>query len=143
MQAHAGDPQALLSSQRWFLRHPSAVLRIASSRRHGNFVVACAHEVSDRNAAEGLKGAGVFVARSSFPAAGADEYYWVDLIGCTVVNRQGQPLGTVTELLDTGVHSVLCVAQGDAQRLIPFVAAYIDGVDVTARRIAVDWQADY
>jgi 16S rRNA processing protein RimM len=143
VQAYAGDPQALFSSKRWHLQEPAALLRITQSREHGGFVVASAQEVPDRSAAEALKGARVFVARSSFPTAAADEYYWVDLIGCAVVNREGAALGTVADLLDTGAHSVLRVVHGDDERLIPFVAAYVDGVDLPARRITVDWQADY
>ena len=49
--------------------------------------------VPDRNAAEALRGARVFVPRSSFPSVGEDEYYWVDLIGLAVVNREGVALG--------------------------------------------------
>jgi 16S rRNA processing protein RimM len=143
VQPYAGDPQALLSSKRWHLQQPDGLLRITQSREHGGLVVATAQEIDDRAAAEALKGARVFVARSSFPTAGADEYYWVDLIGCTVVNREGVELGTVDDLIDTGTHSVLRVVQGDHECLVPFVAAYVDGVDLAARRITADWQADY
>ena len=103
-------------------------------------------------AAEALRGARVFVGRSSFPTAAADEYYWVDLIGLSVVNRAGETLGQVAGLLDTGPHSVLRVAPegtppgaaaAEAERLIPFVAAYVDAVDLQARRITVDWASDY
>ena len=119
-------------------------LHIRQSREHGALVVAQAEEVADRDAAEALKGARVFVARSSFPTAGDDEYYWIDLIGCTVVNREGESLGQVSELSDTGAHSVLHLRQGEAtERLIPFVAAYVDEVDLAARRIRVDWGLDY
>jgi 16S rRNA processing protein RimM len=152
VQPFTEDPQALFSSRRWYLRAPDVVaaralpplLRITAAREHTALVVATADEVADRDAAEGLKGARVFVARSSFPTAGQDEYYWVDLIGCEVVNREAQPLGRVTDLLDTGAHSVLRVQAGDeAERLIPFVAAYIDAVDLQARRIQVDWGLDF
>jgi 16S rRNA processing protein RimM len=143
VQAYAGDPQALFSSKRWYLQAPPALLRIAQAREHGGFVVASAYEVADRSAAEALKGVRVFVARSSFPTAGADEYYWVDLIGCAVINREGESLGTVADLIDTGAHSVLRVTQGDDERLIPFVAAYVDAVDLATRKVTVDWQVDY
>jgi 16S rRNA processing protein RimM len=33
--------------------------------------------------------------------------------------------------------------QGETERLIPFVAAYVDEVDLAARRIVVDWGLDY
>jgi len=156
---YSSDPKALFSSRRWFLK-PAAVprpaapalptlLKITGAREQGDSVVATAQEVPDRNAAEALKGALVFVARSSFPTAASDEYYWVDLIGLEVVNREGQLLGAVSDLLDTGPHSVLRIAvpnagpDDEAERLIPFVAAYVDDVDLKARRITVDWQMDY
>jgi len=150
VQPFASDPQALFSSKRWYLRPPDGpgvapppLLKITQSREHGGLVVASAQEVPDRNAAEALKGARVFVGRASFPTAGTDEYYWVDLIGCQVFNREGVALGRVEDLLDTGAHSVLRVLHGDTERLIPFVAAYIDAVDLPARRITVDWGPDY
>lgn len=150
VQAFADDPQALFSSKRWYLRPPDGpgtppppLLHVTQSREHGGLVVAGAQEVPDRSAAEALRGARVFVARASFPTAAADEYYWIDLIGCDVVNRDGVALGRVDDLLDTGVHSVLRVVQGDAERLIPFVAAYVDAVDLSRRLITVDWGLDY
>ncbi len=151
VQPFATDPQALFSTKRWYLRPPEGpagaapppLLRVTDSRQQGDLVVAGAQEVPDRNAAESLKGARVFVARSSFPTAGADEYYWVDLIGCAVVNRDGAALGSVADLIDTGAHSVLRVLLGDDERLIPFVAAYVDDVDLKARTITVDWGLDF
>lgn len=159
----ASDPQALFSSRRWFLKpsektsvaRPATVvkplppvLRITQVKEHGEVVVALAQEVPDRDAAETLRGARVFIGRSSFPAAGADEYYWIDLIGMNVVNRQAEPLGSVAGLIDTGPHSVLRVApEGVAdeagERLIPFVAAYIDDVSLEQRLITVDWGLDF
>jgi 16S rRNA processing protein RimM len=159
---YAADPKALFSSRRWFIKAPATarpavgvqaalpeLLKITGARSHGDGVVATAQDIEDRTAAEALKGALVFVARSSFPTAGNDEYYWVDLIGLMVVNREGQALGTVTDLLDTGPHSVLRIAVPgprageDVERMIPFVSAYIDHVDLQARRITVDWGLDY
>ena len=168
VQPFATDPQALFSSKRWFLKPPDApggprrpaavaapvppLLKNVQAREHGELVVAQVHDVGDRAAAEALRGARIFVARSSFPTAGGDEFYWVDLIGLAVVNRQGEALGKFTGLIDTGPHSVLCVRRADAapdesdataERLIPFVAAYVDRVDMAAKRIEVDWRLDY
>lgn len=157
VQPHSSDPRALFSSKRWFLRpaeRPGAatgtpplpvLLRITEARAHGDEVIAGVRDIADREAAEALRGARVHVSRSSFPTPPADEYYWVDLIGLQVVNRAGDRLGEVVGLIDTGVHSVLRVAPGgDAdERLIPFVAAYVDTVDRDAGRITVDWGLDY
>jgi 16S rRNA processing protein RimM len=153
---HSADPEALFSSKRWFLM-PSergaktfsgvAKLAIVEAKIHSNTVVACASEVNDRTAAEALRGARIFVSRASFPSAAKDEYYWVDLIGLNVINREGVALGTVKELLSTGAQTVLVMdyeQDGKTQeRMIPFVSVYIDNVDLPARRILVDWQPDF
>lgn len=163
VQPYAADPQALFSSKRWFLKAPDgvgrpgesavpALLRIVQAKDHGDGVIAQLHDVDDRSAAQALRGARIFVSRGSFPNSEADEYYWVDLIGLTVVNRQGELLGTVAALIDTGPHSVLRVVRPGAvhgvsaeadERLIPFVAAYVDTVSLAERRIVVDWDVDY
>lgn len=166
----SSDPQALFSSRRWFLKPAAdvpgrpaspvvrnaqalpATLKITSAREQGDVVVATSPDIPDRNAAEALKGARVFVSRESFPTAGDGEYYWIDLIGLDVVNRDGVALGPVVDLIDTGPHCVLRVRRpeaapdakpDDAERLIPFVDAFVDQVDLAARRITVDWGLDY
>lgn len=164
VQAFASDPQALFASKRWYLKPPEAgvvkrpggaadmgrlpaLLKIVLAKEHGDGVVAQAREVEDRQAAEALRGARIFIPRSSFPTADPGEYYWVDLLGLAVRSREGQLLGEVLGLLDTGPQTVLRVgAQGVApadEVLIPFVAAYVDSVSLAERLIVVDWGPDY
>ncbi len=157
---HSASPEALFSSKRWYLLPPdrpmkatmpwtgALLLKIKEAKDHSDSVVATSLDIVDRNAAEALRGARVFVPRSSFPTAGQDEYYWVDLIGLDVFNREGETMGQVKELLSTGPQTVLVLTYTDteakeAERMIPFVAAFIDAVDLPGRRITVDWQADY
>ena len=110
-------------------------------------IVASSQDVPDRNAAEALKGARIFVPRSSFPTPEDGEYYWVDLIGLQVLNRQGVPLGEVRDLMTTGPQTVLVLQAEEAgkavERMIPSVSAFVDKVDMAARCITVDWQPDY
>lgn len=153
---HSADPQALFSSTRWYLQpsekgppafRGTVLLRVRETKDHSDTIVARADGVEDRSAAESLRGARIFIPRSSFPTAGEDEFYWVDLLGLEVVNREGVRLGEVRDLMATGPQTVLVVAyeeEGKAlERMIPFVAAFVDGVDKAARRITVDWQPDY
>jgi len=153
---HSADPQALFSSKRWFLVHAtkgsvssasSFLLKIKQAKSHAEGVVACAQEIEDRNAAEVLRGATVYVPRSSFPTLPEDEYYWTDVIGLRVINRQGVDLGQVRDLLATGAQTVLVIEYLQdgklLERMIPFVAAFVDKVDLVAEQITVDWQPDY
>ena len=153
---YSASPEALFSSKRWFLQPAergaktfsgTVLLKVKEAKEHSDSVVATSAEVPDRNAAELLKGARIFVSRASFPTPETDEYYWVDLIGLEVINREGVALGAVRELLHTGPQTVLVLAyeeEGKAkERMIPFVSAYIDNVDLAGRRITADWQPDY
>ena len=129
------------------LAHPR-FLQVKSAREQGDVVVVTADDLVDRNAAEALKGARVFVSRSAFPTPDDGEFYWVDLIGLDVRNPQGEALGRVVDLLDTGPQSVLrCEHEGadgkPAERLIPFVSAYILSVSLADKLIVADWGLDY
>ena len=162
---HSNDPEALFAAKSWFLQAPDAKFRpgftafsgtvslsVDEAKVHSDSVVAKFVGLDDRNAAEALRGARIFLPRSSFPAASKDEYYWVDLIGLKVINREGVDLGLVRDLMATGPHSVLCVEypvqqeggnSGTAERMIPFVSVYVDTVDIAGKCITVDWQPDY
>ncbi|MDM0036303.1 ribosome maturation factor RimM [Variovorax sp. J22P271] len=150
---HSAEPEALFSSKRWLLQPPGAAgsqafkLAIREAKEHSDVIVASSEDVPDRNAAEALRGARVFVPRSSFPTAGDDEYYWVDLIGLAVVNREGVALGSVRELLASGPQTTLVLDATEdgkpVERMVPFVSAFVDKVDLAGRLITVDWQPDY
>ena len=162
---HSASPEALFSSKRWYLlpaernaapRRPTetagdwtqaVLLQVREVKDHADCIVASSAEIADRNAAESLRGARIFVPRSSFPPPREGEYYWVDLIGLSVVNREGVVLGQVRELLATGPQTVLVLQALEAgkqvERMIPFVSAFVDQVDMAARCITVDWQPDY
>ena len=162
---HSADPEALFAAKSWFLQVPDAKFRpgfnaftgtvsvaVDEAKTHSGSVVAKLADMDDRTPAEALRGARIFLPRSSFPAASKDEYYWVDLIGLDVVNREGVALGSVRDLMATGPNSVLCVeymaqqedgSEAAAERMIPFVSVYVDSVDIAGKRITVDWQPDY
>lgn len=162
VQPHADDASALLHARRWWLLSPPQAglvaadaaragpvcVKIAQSREHSGTVVAQATGVADRNLAEALRGRRVWIRRADFPAPEDDEFYWVDLIGCSVSNEQGELLGEVSGLIDNGAHQILQVAfvqpDGKAgERLIPFVDAFLRTVDTVGKRIVVDWGLDY
>ena len=112
-------------------------------RNHGAGLVASFEGIDDRNGAEAIQGRYIGAPRDALPNTGTDEYYWGDLVGMTVTNLAGETLGTVEALMSTGAHDVLQVRDGEDERLIPFVAAYVLDVDLDARTIRVDWQKDW
>ena len=149
----SSEPAALLKARQWWMQSPrgrplqQAHVTVRLCRRHAQFVVALLDGTASRTQAEALKGWTIHARRVDFPPAREGEYYWVDLIGCTVHNREGLELGAVSGLLDSGAQSILqlqtTVDGHRRERLIPFVDVYIVEVDLDARRIVADWQPDY
>lgn len=117
---------------------------VDEGKAHGSALLVHLAGVADREAAALLGGSEVGVPRMALPAPAENEYYWADLVGFDVVNRQGQSMGKVAEVEEFGAHPLLRVvdAQGMSRR-IPFVDAHVDGVHPLARRVDVDWQLDY
>jgi len=138
----------ILDYQPWYLGHDAAadapndsVAVTATGREHGKGVVAKLTGVDDRDAAALLVGRGIFITRDCLPATESGRYYWADLIGLAVRTPEGELLGTVTALLETGAHDVL-VLDGEPNRLIPFATeSVVKKVDLDRREIVVDWSA--
>ncbi len=118
--------------------------KLKSFKVHGDGLVAAFEAVTDRNAAEALKGWWIGAPREALPATTENEFYWADLIGMDVLNTAGEPLGTVAGLIETGAHDVLRVVDAEGQeRLLPFVDAVVLQVDRDARQIRVEWGLDW
>jgi len=142
-------PEALLDYDAWWLgssdtRQWRQVSPVAG-RVHSDTVIAALADIADRDAALALKGQEIAVPRDALPATAADEIYWSDLVGLRVVNRAGIVLGRVTDVTAHAAHPLLQVREegGTRERLIPYVPAVVDAVDLDARQIEVDWGEDY
>ena len=151
IRPYSGAPDAMLDYKQWWLRPAGSeswreVARLGG-RVHSGAVLAQLDGVATREDALALRGAEIGVPRAAMPALAQDEIYWADLVGLDVVNREGVALGQVVAVQEYGAHPVMRVApesgEQRAERLIPFVAAHVDEVDMAAHRIVVDWQPDY
>ena len=115
----------------------------AKGKLQGKALIAQIDGVSDREAAADLSGASILVNRENFAPTVSGEYYWRDLIGLRVSTSEGQDLGTVDSLMETGANDVLIVL-GDRRRLIPFIVDdVVSSVDLTAGTMVVAWDPEF
>ena len=144
LHSFTDPPAKVLKYQPWVLVHRGVEREIANARGRDTAkgVLLTLTEVVDRDQAEALAGAEIWVPRSRLPAPKPGEYYWVDLEGLRVVNREGVLLGTVSHLFETAANDVIVVA-GDRERLVPFLDDYVLGVDFDAGQVTVDWDPDF
>lgn len=102
-------------------------------------VVARIAGITDRNAAEALKGARLMVDRERLPEPEEDEYYHADLIGLHAVNAAGVAIGRVVGVPNFGAGDLLEIALAGSQKtvLVPFTTAFVPEVDFAGGRMVV------
>ena len=101
-------------------------------------VVARLKGIDDRNAAEALKGVGLFVDHARLPTpADEDEFYFTDLMGLAVVLADGSPFGTVTALHNFGAGDLIEIKplEGKGSEVYPFDKKTVPEIDIKAGHI--------
>ncbi|ASK27738.1 ribosome maturation factor RimM [Neisseria chenwenguii] len=136
---------SLLDYPEWHLSKDGKTLTVTleSGKIAGGELQVKFEGIDDRDQAFALRGYTIEIPREAFEPAEEDEYYWADLVGMTVSNKDGVVLGKVNSLMDTGAHDVLVIDGGHGRKLIPFVSYYIETVDTENRTITADWGLDY
>ena len=144
--------ESIFEYRPWFLKIKGEwqPTELENWRHHNHEIIVKLKGVDDREAAQTLANVEIGVDLSVFPELEEGDYYWHDLIGCSVVNLEGYTMGTVTEMMETGSNDVLVVkantkdAFGKQERLIPFLyEQVVKRVDLTTKTIEVDWDAGF
>jgi 16S rRNA processing protein RimM len=109
------------------LRVGSSQRRLLAIRQSGKTIIAGIEGVSDRSAAEALRGELVEINRSDLPRLGEDEYYHADLIGLAAFDRGGKPVGSIIAVENYGAGDLLEIEDlAGRKSLIPFRAGIAD-----------------
>jgi 16S rRNA processing protein RimM len=145
--SHTRPPEQLLHYADWLLaaRADAAQwtkVQPRASRQRARQLFVKLDVCNDRNAAEALRGHWIAIDPAQLAKLPPGEYYWSDLIGLAVINREAIALGAVDHLLETGANDVLVVRDGATERLLPWAPHVIVAVDLSAGRLVVDWPAD-
>jgi 16S rRNA processing protein RimM len=135
-----GVAETLVAAREWWLG--AEARRVEQAKVHSATVVAKLAGIETREQALALKGSKISVARNALPAVEDGHYYLADLVGLEVVNEHGLKLGVVRQWFTNGPQDVMELA-GDRVRLVPWVPAVVKKVDLEAKRIEVEWGADW
>lgn len=152
VQSYTDFADAIFDYQPWHLvrQGKSQTVQVEEWRRHNKSLIVKLVGVDDRDQAQVMTGADIVIEAKQLPELPADEFYWRDLIGMTVVNTEGYDMGVVDQLMATASNDVMVVkannndAFGRTERLVPFIQSlYVVAVDRAAKRITVDWPSDF
>lgn len=117
-------------------------ITLRSINRHGRGLLMRLEAVDDRQQANRLAGATLFVDKARLPALDKDTYYWFELKGLRVTTTAGTLLGRLEEVIPTPANDVYVIrgeTAGRAQEvLIPAVGNVVIAVDLERRTMVVD-----
>ena len=105
---------------------------------HAKGLLICkADEVSDRTAAEQIKGCELQIPRTALPETAEDELYHTDLIGCHIIDEDGVLRGILTGLFDFGAGEVADIQLSGKKEtiMLPFIAPFLINLDLESRTI--------
>ena len=143
--SHTRPIADILGYSPWYLRRRVGWVerKVLAGRPQGKGMVVQLKGCNDRDQAAALRGVAIGVRPQQLARLDEDEYYWRDLIGLEVVTRDGQLLGHIDHLMETGNNDVL-VLRGERERLLPYLpGTVILETDLKAGRMVVDWDPEF
>jgi 16S rRNA processing protein RimM len=144
IQAFTEHTENVIDYQPWFVMSADNQFTVLPIEKidfqHGR-LLAKIQGVETPEAARSYTGKLLSVPRDKLPTLSSGEFYWSDLEGLTVINRDGRVFGKVSYLLETGANDVLVVKGEKKQCAIPYLLErVIKRVDLAAKEIHVDWE---
>lgn len=101
-------------------------------------LIADIHGVTSREAAEELRGEEVYIRAADAAPLDPDEYFIHDLIGLAAETEDGQAIGKVRDVMETGAGNILVITrQGSADALVPMVRDFIAALDIPGGKVVI------
>lgn len=114
-------------------------LTIEMSRLHKNLLLVRFEQYQTHDEVEQLKGLTLHITKEQQTELGSNEFYYHEIIGCTVHSTEDEVIGVVDHILAPGANDVW-VVKNDAGKeyLIPYIADVVKEVDVENKRIIIE-----
>ena len=113
-------------------------LHIVQVRFFKQMVILKFREFQNINEVERFRGKSLYVSRKNAVKLQKDEYFIADIIGIRVYTEEGEDLGVLSDVIQTGANDVYTVKkEGERELLIPAIKDCIRQVDVEAGRMTV------
>lgn len=149
--SHTSPRVKITEYSHWFLRGKNQAwkeTKLLGGKQQGKNIIALLEGVKYRDQAEALIGQQIAIHSDQLETLAEDEYFWKDLIGLSVETIEGQRLGIVDWMFNTGSNDVIIVKNdtdvGNKEHMLPFLFDdVIQTVDLEKRLIVADWDPEF
>ncbi|NSL51206.1 ribosome maturation factor RimM [Calidifontibacillus erzurumensis] len=119
-------------------RNEFVEVKVASHRLHKNFHLLTFEGYDNINDVEKFKGKMLKIREDQLGELDENEFYYHEIIGCTVLTEEGVKLGEIKEILSPGANDVWVVKrQGEKDLLLPYIEDVVKRVDVENKKVIV------
>ena len=134
----------ILNYSPWFFKVDGNFqsIDITSGREQSKTIVAHIKGIDNREDSQKFIGQDIYINKEQLPELTQGEYYWHELIGFDVINKDEEQLGTVDYFVETGANDVL-VVKGKKEYWIPYIEPFLVSIDSKNNKILVDWDKDF
>jgi 16S rRNA processing protein RimM len=136
----AGDASSISQLENVMIKAPDGTLEhfpVVSARAHGKRVILTLKPFDNINQVLHLVGRELHADRGALPELPSDEYYWSDLLGLQVSTEEGEALGELVDIIETGSNDVYVVRMDGREVLIPALEDVVLAVDLAANSMTV------
>ena len=136
----AGDASSISQLDGVFVKAPSGAMEefsVVSARAHGKRVILTLRPFDNINQVLHLVGREIYADRVALPELPSDEFYWSDLLGLRVVTPDGEELGELVDIIETGSNDVYVVKKDGREVLVPALEDVVVSVDLAGGRMTV------
>ena len=114
-------------------------LKIESHRQHKNFDLLTFENHFNISEVEKYRDGIIMISEKELGELDENEFYYHEIIGCTVVTLEGIELGEITEILETGANDVWTITpKSGKQQLIPYIEDIVKEIDIENKQIIID-----
>ena len=129
----AGDASSISQLNKVLLKSQAGAMEefsVASAKMHGKKVILTLKSFDNINQVLHLVGREIYAERSALPELPPDEFYWSDLLGLQVETEEGEALGELVDIIETGANDVYVVKKDGREVLIPALDDVVLAVDL-------------
>ena len=135
LHSYSGNLESLQAAHDVLLRFSSGIsrqIKLARVVLHSGKILLTLEGIDTIEQAQELVGGELVLQWEQLPKPDADEYYWRDLLGLSVLTNEGQLLGKISDIMETGANDVYLVKNDATRReyLIPAISSVINKVDL-------------
>ena len=134
----AGDASSISQLDSLCVKTPSGAMEefsVVSARAHGKRVILTLKPFDNINQVLHLVGREIYADRAALPELPSDEFYWSDLLGLQVVTADGEGLGELVDIIETGSNDVYVVKDGKRELLLPAIEMVIKSIDLKQQKL--------